>query len=179
MDIRNYEFKLRKGLGLFFVNDEYIDYLRTIDKNVCENYSEKRAYIGILLEVNDKKYVAPLTSPNKEYLNHKKYRRIVHRIDNGNYGYVRIGNMIPVNENLVYPVIIAETKDEKYKDILLEQVKYFRKSEVIKEIREKANKLYFGRYDNNNYYLSDIMCNFKLLEKALDDYKYNAKQVLK
>ena len=136
MDFEKYEFKLRKKFGFFYVKEEYINYLKLYDQNVCDNYHETRPYIGIIIEVNNHKYLAPLTSPSKKYLSYKKYRRIVHPINNAKNGYVRIGNMIPVTVDVIEPVIISAVEDEFYKNILLEQLLYLRKDYVIEKISE-------------------------------------------
>ena len=129
-------------------------------------------YIGIIIEVGHKKYLAPLTSPGKEYLvKSKKHRRIVHPIKNGEYGFVRVGNMIPVNEKVVKPVIIAEIEDEFYRNILIERNLYLRKDYVIDEIRNQAHNLYSKRYNKDNYFLSDILCNYKLLESMCSEWE--------
>ena len=60
-----------KKIRLFTVDDSYIDYLRQYDTKVLkhsgEDYVTSRKYIGVLLEINDCKYLAPLSSPSKTY----------------------------------------------------------------------------------------------------------------
>lgn len=170
MDLTNYEIKLRDTFQLFLVTDKYINYLKKYDSNVCDNYFENRTHIGIILEINDIFYIAPLTSAGKEYLKVKKYRRIVHQIENGDLGFVRIGNMIPVPLSELSVLIISSLEDKKYKDLLLEQYTYLRKKENHDEIINQANALYRLRYNNDNYFLADIMCNFKLLEEKYHNW---------
>lgn len=100
----------------------------------------------------------------------KKYRRIVHQIENGDLGFVRIGNMIPVPPNELSVLIISSLEDKKYKDLLLEQYTYLRKKENHDAIIYQANDLYRLRYNNDNYFLADIMCNFKLLEEKYHEW---------
>jgi len=172
MDLSNYEIKLRKSFQFFRVSDIYVEYLKSIDKNVCDNYSEGRTHIGIIIEMYSKLYVAPLTSEGKEYLlNNKKYKRIVHSIENGNLGFIRVGNMIPVPASELHPIIISELDDTKYKSLLLDQYLYLKKEKNTESIRKMANKLYSKRYNNDNYFLSDIMCNFRELEVACEDWE--------
>ena len=56
-------------MKLFTIKDEYLDYLKTFDKHVLNNkgikYTKSRKYLGVLLEVNDCKYIAPLSSPSE------------------------------------------------------------------------------------------------------------------
>ena len=43
--------------------------------------------------------------------------KMFHPIDNGDLGYIRIGNMIPVTLNVITPIIIADLLDTNYKKI--------------------------------------------------------------
>lgn len=181
MDLKKYEFIKRRNFGFFYVSQDYVDFLRELDNNVCDNKGSSRPYIGIVLEVNNNKYLAPLTSPyhynekgeknKKEYLNNKKYKRIVHPINDEEFGWVRVGNMIPVYRDVIEPIIIAELSDEKLKNRLIEQWNYFKNLDVVKVIENQANELYSKRYDNDNYYLADIVCDYKLLEEKCCEYK--------
>lgn len=78
--------------------------------------------------------------------------------------------MIPVPLSELSVLIISSLDDKKYKDLLLEQYTYLRKKENHDEIIKQANDLYRLRYDNDNYFLSNIMCNFKLLEEKYHDW---------
>lgn len=167
MDTTKYEIEYREEFQFFRVSNEYISFLKEIDNNVCDNYDEDRMHIGIIIQVNHQLYVAPLTSKGKVYLKTiKKYKRIVFEIDNGDLGFVRIGNMIPVPKSELKPVFIVNVKDTKYKDLLLDQYIFLRKEVNRTAIRTLANKLYTKRYHNDKFFLADIMCNFKELEKA-------------
>lgn len=57
-------------LILVRIDSEYCNYLRLFDNKVPYNYNEKelRPFIGVLFEVNDCKYFAPLSSPKPKYL---------------------------------------------------------------------------------------------------------------
>ena len=45
---------------LYSVSDDYINYLLTIDRNVM--FNKDRPYAGLLFELNEQKWYAPLTS---------------------------------------------------------------------------------------------------------------------
>ena len=166
MENMEYKIKFRDTLHFYTVSNKLIEAFKAVDSNVCDNYNERRAHIGIILEVHDKMYLAPLTSNNKKYLKENaKYKRIVYPIENGELGFVRIGNMIPIVESEVSPVIIANIENVKYKNLLINQYSFLRKTETIHRIRSQANKLYEKRLNNDRYFLADIMCNFKLLEE--------------
>lgn len=58
-----------ESLILVRLDSKYCDYLRQFDKKVSCNYDRKelRPFIGVLFEVNDCKYFAPLSSPKPKY----------------------------------------------------------------------------------------------------------------
>nr|WP_293995618.1 type III toxin-antitoxin system ToxN/AbiQ family toxin [uncultured Fusobacterium sp.] len=60
-----------KRLEFYIVDNGYIKYLQTFDKKVVdnsiENKKDNRKFIGIILEVNGLKYIAPLTSPKPKH----------------------------------------------------------------------------------------------------------------
>ena len=40
-----YEFKIRPKFGFFHVNEDYVEYLKEKDSNVCDNYNEARCIL--------------------------------------------------------------------------------------------------------------------------------------
>ena len=56
-------------IQLFEVDDYYIQYLQQFDNRVLNhygaNYVKSRKYLGILININDCDYIAPLSSPSK------------------------------------------------------------------------------------------------------------------
>ena len=77
-------------LRLYKIEIEYIKYLYTFDKRVQYNpnqpdaYTEKRPYLGIVLEVNEFDYFVPLEHPR---LNHQKMKNNVYIQDVEKYEY--------------------------------------------------------------------------------------------
>ncbi len=61
-----------KNLKLYKIKDEYIEYLLEYDKNVIHNKKESRPYVGIVLEINNRTYYAPLSSPKEKHRKIKK-----------------------------------------------------------------------------------------------------------
>lgn len=55
------------------VDYKYCDYLRQFDKRVAYNKDRKelRPFVGVLFEINDIEYFAPLTSPKEKHLKMK------------------------------------------------------------------------------------------------------------
>ena len=83
---------------LYSVSDDYINYLLTIDRNVM--FNKDRPYAGLLFELNEQKWYAPLTS-FKEGNNYKPsyiWLYAVHDKDDGNKitAYIKFRSMIPV-----------------------------------------------------------------------------------
>ena len=55
-------------LKLYFIDDNYIEYLRKFDKKVAYNKIPNRPYIGVVYTYNNFKYFAPLSSPKNKHL---------------------------------------------------------------------------------------------------------------
>jgi len=169
-----YEIKKRKDFQFFVVSDKYINYLKEYENKVCDNYGEKRTHIGIVIEINNIKYVAPLTSNDKDYLLfNKKLSRLVHPIENGKLGFIRIANMIPVPISELTPIFLRDVNDSKYKDILHSQYLFLKKEVNHTSIMKMAYKIYDIRCNFHNHYLHSDICNFKLLENLCNKWNSN------
>ena len=85
------------SLKLVTVNSKYCEYLRQYDYRVSFNSNEKetRPFVGILFEINEIKYFAPLSSPKPK---HQKMKNTIdfYKIDSGKLGAINFNNMIPV-----------------------------------------------------------------------------------
>ena len=64
-------------LRIYKIDVEYNNFLRQFDENVKDNSisKERRPYIGVLFDINDLKYFAPMASPRP------KHRMIKNSID--------------------------------------------------------------------------------------------------
>ena len=60
-----------ENLEFYIVKEEYINFLSKYDSHIAYNKEEHRPYVGVVLEIEDKKYFAPLSSPKEQ---HKKYK---------------------------------------------------------------------------------------------------------
>jgi len=63
---------------LFRASNDYIEFLRMYDNKVLFNKDERRPYVGIVLQINNFNYFAPLTSPKP------KHRSMSNQIDSLN-----------------------------------------------------------------------------------------------
>ncbi|MDR3260063.1 MAG: type III toxin-antitoxin system ToxN/AbiQ family toxin [Fusobacteriaceae bacterium] len=144
--------------------DGYLDYLAKYDKKVPQNKNEKRPYVGILFEIGEIKYFAPLTSPK---LKHEKMRETLDfvKIEGGKLGAINLNNMIPVNKIAIIEYNINKLKllgDSMY-PLLNNQMRYINKNS--KRIRDRATKLYYEVNSGKVNPIIERCCNFKLLEE--------------
>lgn len=84
-----------KKLKLYKISENYIEFLRKTDPvNVKYNKNQRRSYIGIVLELNQILYFAPLSSPKPKHLKMKTSLDFI-KIENGKLGAINLNNMIP------------------------------------------------------------------------------------
>lgn len=154
-------------LKFYNIDNNYINYLYQFDSKVPYNKEQKRPYIGIVIEVNNVKYFAPLFSPknvHKKYSDNPTYMRI-----GKEYGIIRFNNMIPVIEEVLKPIEFSGIEDEKYRNLLMAQNNFIQQN--TEKIRNKAEKLYkIVTVDKKKFFI-DLSCNFKLLEQKVASYK--------
>ncbi len=140
------------NLKIVRVNSSYCDYLRKFDDKVSYNKKEKelRPYIGILFQIDEYEYFAPLSSPKPK---HKKMKNTVDffKIKGGELGAVNFNNMIPVNDNNYSVIDLNEETltiaELKYQKLLKEQLSWLNAN--YHQVRNKSFKLY-QLYNNGN-----------------------------
>jgi protein AbiQ len=163
-----------KELLLVRINKNYCNYLRKYDPKVPYNSGNKtlRPFVGILFEIDDKKYFAPLSSPKPKHLKMKNSLDFL-RIKNGELGAVNFNNMIPVkNDNIILldlNIIVKNKQEEKYINLLKEQLFWLNRHRD--KLYKNAKKIYAEFIEgtlNKNIYTR--CCDFKLLEKICDEY---------
>ena len=162
------------NLKIVRVNSDYCDYLRKFDNKVSYNKFEKelRPFIGILFQIENCEYFAPLSSPK---LKHKKMKNTVDffKIKDGELGAVNFNNMIPVNENNYSLVDLNKetltVAELKYQKLLREQLDWLNAN--FKQVKNKSFKLYqlyiSGKLPES---IRERCCNFKLLEEKCVEY---------
>ena len=160
---------MKDNLKIVRVDAEYCDYLREFDSKVTYNKYEKklRPFIGILFNIDDIEYFAPLSSPKAK---HKKMKNSIDflKLKQGELGAVNFNNMIPVLKNNYFIVDLKKepvTKEEiNYQKLLFEQLNWLNANK--NQLRNKAHKLYDlynkGILPQN---IKARCCNFKLLEE--------------
>jgi len=88
---------MKEWFKIVRINVSYCDYLRMFDSKVSYNKCNKelRPFIGVLFEVRNCKYFAPLTRPKAKHLKMKNMIDFV-KLDGGKLDALNFNNMIPV-----------------------------------------------------------------------------------
>ena len=155
-----------KKLKLYKISEKYIHFLREVDPvNVKYNKKERRPYVGVVLEIQQFFYFAPLASPKPKHLTMKNSLDFI-KIDGGTLGVINLNNMIPVTKDALLELEI-EKEDEKYRNLLYAQIHFI--NQHTEEICKKAQKLYLSVTKYHSY-LENRCANFKELEKKSLEY---------
>lgn len=174
-------------LKIYSVSDEYVKYLRQFDDKVYDNKEDKRIhtrkYVGIVLTINNINYYVPMSSPKEsDYFDkeRKKIRPSVNTIirmvaKNKNQepelrGTLRISNMIPVPIEEIIPYNINNESDEKYKDIIKDEIAFIREPANENKIMAKAQLVYNQKSKQLDIKYLKNCVNYQLLEEKCKDY---------
>jgi protein AbiQ len=160
-------------LRFYTVNSNYITYLKTHDGQVPDNYTGKRPYIGIVLEVNGHNYIAPLTSYKEKQEQLRPSNPTIFKLHEKNnpsnkLGMVHLNNMIPVIETEINGICFDDQVDS-YKNLLTLQLAFIKENQ--EHIKKKANNLHKHVTQSQNFPLKRICCDFLLLEAKYRDFK--------
>jgi protein AbiQ len=157
------------------VEEDYINFLKTIDNKVPDNYVGKRAYIGIIMEIDGVQFFAPLTSyKTKQDSIDSSIATIFKLHERGNpsnkLGMISINNMIPVLNDQIIKLDI-ENQPYKYKSMLYKQYEFIK--EKKDEIIFRANKLYDLVINKKSPFYVKMSCDFSKLTSHSKTYKQN------
>src|SRR5690606_17639356 len=111
-----------------------------------------RKYIGIVIEIDDCNYFAPLSSPKSKHKKMKNDKDFL-KINGGKYGAINFNNMIPVHEEALIEYDINNDPDVKYQNILKAQARFIRKNKD--NIRKIARNLYVIISSDNEEFASE------------------------
>lgn len=165
-----------KNLYFVKIKEDYIKYLRRFDSKVQDNSNLKnnKPYIGILIQRDEQKYFAPLSSPKEKHLifdklyNENKLPVDIFLIRDNNekiIGVINFNNMIPVTDNVIIYFNIKE--DKNYSLLIKEHIYCIKHSQ---EIINKSIKVYNLVTKYNKISLIKRSCDFKLLEEKTRIY---------
>lgn len=161
-------------LKFYNIKNEYIEYLRKIDKTVLFNKQEKRPYIGIVLEIGENNYYVPLASPKEKHKTMKNGKDFS-KIASGSLGAINFNNMIPVPNEALLIKDIDNEPNEQYKNLLQKQ--YVEILNTQENIRKKAQELHNlsllpdKGLSENDIKVKNRCCNFALLEEKCKEYE--------
>jgi len=165
---------MKESLTLVRIDTDYCNYLRKFDSKVPYNagIKELRPFVGVLFEVNNYKYFAPLSSPKPKYLKLKSKLDFL-KIDNGKLGAINFNNMLPVTEKNIIKLDLDKKattkKEEKYIKLLKEQIFWLNRNED--KLYGRSKKIYDKYVDGTlNNHIAERCCNFKLLEEKCLEY---------
>ena len=130
-----------KSFNIVQVDYKYCDFLRKFDERVPYNYGKKelRPFIGILFEVGEVEYFAPLSSPKKKHLTMEDGVDFI-KIDKGKLGAINFNNMLPLIKGS-YEIIKVEGMDDiNYRKLLTKQIRWLNR--YYDSICHKAKRLY-------------------------------------
>jgi len=162
-------------MELYTVDTDYIEYLKNFQLHIWnnENINRMRPYLGVVMDVGDYKYYAPLSSPKPKHSNMPDRLDFIRLEYRGQLkGVINLGNMIPVSDSLVSKIDIASIPDHNYKSLLnIEMIDIRRKkSTILKSARSIYVKTTKFRHEPNNSKLVTICYDFLLLEQKMHDY---------
>ena len=158
-----------KTLKIYYIDTNYINYLRKFDSKVAYNKSKTRPYVGVVYTFNNQTYFAPLSSPKPKHLTMNETAPDIFKIKNGELGIVNINNMIPTPMSCLTEVLPL-VKDKQYRKLIIEQTTYL--NDYKKRLMSKV-KRFILQYDKNllSKRIMNRCCNFRLLEEKCKEYE--------
>lgn len=157
-----------KRLTLYYIDSDYINYLREFDNRVPYNKNARRPYIGIVYVFNNNNYFAPLSSPKEKHLKMRDNTVDIWKIDEGKLGIINFNNMVPCSFSVLTEVM-PTVKDKVYKKLLQNQITQINLNK--KKILNKASnfhKQYNAKALSKSVF--DRCCDFRLLEGKCSEY---------
>ena len=73
---------MNKKFNLYYIKEEYIEYLRKFDSRVAYNKNQTRPYVGIVCIYKGQKYFVPMSSPKEKHLKLNPNLADIYKIDN-------------------------------------------------------------------------------------------------
>ena len=157
-----------KNFKLYYIEDEYISYLRQFDKKVSYNKNKGRPYVGVVYSYEGVDYFVPLHSPKEKHKSINGKAVDIYKIKDGELGVININNMIPTPMSVLSEVL-PTVKDRKYKALLENQLTFLNNNK--KALYEKiAWFMFLYKRGRLNQRILGRCCNFELLETKCLEY---------
>ena len=159
------------SIGIYDIDWDYVKYLSQSYSHLYlvkkEDQVNSRKYVGVILEINNMKYFAPLSSYKEK---HKRLKESLDLIKIKRYAVINLNYMFPVPPDCYHMVDFSKEKNDHYRDLLRAEYRY------IKMIREKiwknARTLYNHKLKNKESTPLAKRCyDFKELETICRGYK--------
>jgi len=161
-------------MQFYTISEDYAEYLRGIDASIPNikgnGYKNPKPFIGIVLHIDDHRYVAPLTSPKEWHDSIKNSSPMYFKIhENGNpdhkLGLVNLKFMFPILDDYSSLIDLENHDDEKYQQLLYKQLEFIRpNSEKLGKKAALLRKLFFeGKVKGT--------CNFASLEECYKKFR--------
>jgi len=154
-------------LKFYRITDEYLKFLRSIERKVQLNYPNRaKPHVGILLNLGLHQYFAPLSSwDEQKYGRIKKWNKTIFKVvdpdnEENKLAVIHVNNMIPIIQTEIVPMDFNK-EEEKYRSLLVKEYRFVIKNEVA--IRQRAQDLYHAVKKGDKFY-SDLSCDFATLE---------------
>lgn len=160
---------MHKKLKIYYIEEEYIEYLRKYDSKVVFNKKNNRPYLGVVYTFDNFNYFAPLSSPKEKHLKINEKALDIFKIKRGKLGVVNINNMIPTPLKCLTEVL-PTLNDGQYKTLIENQTIFLNnnRNKLLKKVKN------FGLLVSKNNlpdYIKNRCCNFKLLEEKCQEYE--------
>lgn len=153
-------------MKLYYVDEDYINKLRNVDKRVLLNKST-RPYLGVVLSINDLNYFVPLSSPkeNKKTNNQLSIKLFEVNNINNRLGYLLFLNMIPVPDKYLSKIDMQYIKEQdlEYYKLLTNQLIFIRQEN--QRIVNKAQKVYNNAMIKKVPFFKSMCVDYLALEK--------------
>ncbi|MBQ7359758.1 MAG: type III toxin-antitoxin system ToxN/AbiQ family toxin [Lachnospiraceae bacterium] len=159
---------MRENIRIYEIKSEYIKYVGNYQKHIFvpTESKKKRKYIGVVLEINNMKYFAPLSSYKDK---HKMMKESVDFIKIKDYAVINLNNMIPVPDSQIVVIDINKEKDMNYRYLLQAESREVNRQR--KRIRKNAGIVYDHKMHNgNSTALAKRTNDFVLLERLCREY---------
>ncbi|MCQ9124704.1 type III toxin-antitoxin system ToxN/AbiQ family toxin [Rodentibacter caecimuris] len=158
----------RPRLKLYNIEDDYLTYLRQYDQRVPQNKPNgySRPFVGVLLEINNLKYLAPLSSQihttQTDFPIKKKHNESVEE----QIATVRFAYMVPVTDKVLREIdySLIMNSDENYFSLLVLEDNYINSHK--KELKKKCEMTYNNKINGH----FNFCCDFKKLEEQAINY---------
>ena len=162
-------------IDFYYVDNEYIEFLQSIEikkrgltrvPNMLYNNQNRKFVVGVVLDFPNYKYYAPIThykiqKPNNILINITSDKK------NPIKGSIRFNYMFPVLDKYVEKVAINNIPDIKQRRLMLKEYNFCVNNE--QSILNMAMKTYIEVVFKHDTNLSENSCDFRLLEKALNE----------